>query len=77
MQNTNQSEIARLQQQIALEYEASRIGLTGLSATASHAYITARQQNIARCFAELVEFVTPEEAMALLHPAGLLSEEER
>jgi len=40
------SEIARLRQQIALEYEAAQRGANGLAATSRHDFIVKRQQNI-------------------------------
>ena len=45
--NEQKSEVARLLQQISLEYEAATRGLTGLSAgSAKHSFITARMEQI-------------------------------
>lgn len=43
---TNRSEIARILQQIEVEYRAAQHGLTGLAESARHAAITARMQNM-------------------------------
>ena len=40
------SEIARMLEQIDLEYEAAKRGLTGFAQTAKHAFITARYNNV-------------------------------
>ena len=46
---TCQSEIARLRQQIALEYEAAHSGLSGFaSGAARHDFIQAKTENIGR-----------------------------
>lgn len=42
----NQSEVARMLSQIESEYVAARRGLSGLSAGAAHAAITARMENL-------------------------------
>ncbi|MBV9021941.1 MAG: hypothetical protein JOZ71_14660 [Ktedonobacteraceae bacterium] len=65
--NQNCSEVARLMQQIAAEYEAAARGLTGLAyGAASHAFITARQENIAMHVQELRGQVGDQQAFALL-----------
>lgn len=58
-----ESEIARITRQIELEYEASKRTFTGFTPTARHAFITARQENIAGYFDDLTHFMTAEEAM--------------
>ena len=66
-ENTDKSEIARLRQQIALEYEAATRGLHGLAqGTAQHAFITRRMENMATYHASLQQLIGPEEAIKLL-----------
>lgn len=66
MNETNKSEVARLREQIALEYEAAQRGLTGLAATARHQFITKRQENIGACFEKLSKIMPSEEAIAIV-----------
>lgn len=47
-QDANQSEIARLLNQIEAEYLAAQRGLTGFAESAKHAAITARMENMGR-----------------------------
>jgi len=65
-----QSEVMRLRQQIAEEYEAAERGLYGIAITAQHAFINARMQRIAQYTLELAKKVDPEEARALLLENG-------
>lgn len=52
--NIGKSEVARLRQQIEMEYEAAERGLYGFAeGAAQHAFITARMENIGTCFEEL------------------------
>lgn len=60
------SEIARIREQIALEYEAAKQVFEGFSATAAHAFITARQENIEACFVELTQYMSPADAMRIM-----------
>jgi len=60
------SEIARLRQQIALEYESAKQGLEGFAAMAAHEFITARQERIEACFTELTQYMSPEEAIVIV-----------
>jgi hypothetical protein len=62
----NQSEVARLRQQIAEEYEAAQLGLTGTAIVSRHDFIAARMEGIALCHAALVKEVGEEEAMVLI-----------
>ena len=62
----NQSEIARLREQIAREYQASQRVFTDFTPTARHEYITQRQENIAVHYEELKRYMSPEEAMLLI-----------
>ncbi len=43
---SNQSEVARILQQIETEYVAARRGLTGFAESAKHAAITARMEHM-------------------------------
>ena len=62
-----QSEVARLRQQIALEYEAATRGLHGLAlGTAQHAFITQRMENMAAHHVSLQRLVGVDEAAKLL-----------
>lgn len=63
------SEIARLRQQIALEYEAAKQVFDGFTATAAHAFITARQENIEACFVELTHYMSPADAIRIMAQA--------
>ena len=60
------SDVARLREQIAAEYQAVNQVFTGFTPTARHQFITKRQENIAACFEELKQQVGPGEAMAIL-----------
>ncbi len=63
MHKPNRSEVARIKQQIAVEYQAASLVFTGFTATARHAYLTARQENLGAYFEELTQHLSPEEAM--------------
>ena len=55
---TNGSEVAQLQEQIAAEYMAAKLGLLGLNAgTGRHDFITARQERIGVLHEQLQELV--------------------
>ena len=70
------SELARLLQQIDLENEAARQGLTGLSSgTAQHAFITARMERMSRYIQQLAEQGKHEEAQAILLNDDLWTDE--
>lgn len=61
------SEVARLRQQIALEYEAAQRGLSGLAqGTAQHEWITARLEQMSRHHDELKRLVGEQEAASFL-----------
>jgi len=62
-----ESEIARIRQKILTEYEAAQRGLLGFaSGTARHDFITARTENIGVLHEELIGFVGPDQAMAIV-----------
>jgi hypothetical protein len=63
MSETNKSEVARLREQIALEYHSAKRVFTDFTPTAQHEYITKRQENIAIHFAELKQQIGEKEAM--------------
>jgi F0F1-type ATP synthase gamma subunit len=62
----SQSEVTRLREQIRLEYEASQRVFTDFTPTARHQFLTKRQENIASCFEELKQYVSAQEAAAIL-----------
>ncbi|HEU5231076.1 MAG TPA: hypothetical protein VFU49_24860 [Ktedonobacteraceae bacterium] len=66
METINKSEVARIREQIALEYQASQRMFSDFTPTAKHQYITKRQENIAVCFQELQQYMTPAEAVAIV-----------
>ena len=63
----NHSEIARLRQRIAEEYEAAMRGLSGLAyGTATHEFITKRMEQIGTCHETLQRLVGEQEATRML-----------
>ncbi len=66
MNETNRSEIARLREQIALEYQASHAVFTSFTATARHDFISKREENIGACFEELKQYLPFNEAFGIL-----------
>jgi hypothetical protein len=66
MDETNTSEIARIREQIALEYQAANRVFTEFTPTAQHQFITKRQENIEAGFRELQKYMPPAAAMAIL-----------
>ncbi|MBV9019436.1 MAG: hypothetical protein JO125_15525 [Chloroflexi bacterium] len=63
----NKSEVARLMQQITMEYQAAKLGLTGLaSGTATHAFITAKMERMCDYHEILTKLVGPQEAIVLV-----------
>ncbi len=64
------SEIVRLQQQIALAYEAAQRGLCGLNqGTAQHTFITKRMEHISVCHETLKGLVGEQEAIKIVAEA--------
>jgi hypothetical protein len=62
-----QSEVARLKEQIRLEYEAARRGLTGLSlGTSYHQFITARTEKLGKIHEQLTALIGEDEAMKMI-----------
>jgi len=66
MNETNTSEVARLKECIACEYQAANRLFTDFTPTARHTYIAKRQETIAACFQELQQYVTAEEAATIV-----------
>ena len=63
--NSNQSEVARIEEQMQKEYEACQQVFTGFTPTAKHEYVTKRQENLGMCFEELKKHMSPEDAMQI------------
>ncbi len=59
------SEVARIREQIALEYQSAQFVFSGFTPTAKHEFITQRQENLAVHFEELKKQVGSEEAMKI------------
>jgi hypothetical protein len=63
----NVSEVARLRQQIEVEYLAASQGLTGLACgTSQHSFITARMENLGACHEKLIALVGSQEAIQIM-----------
>jgi hypothetical protein len=71
---TNQSEIARIKQQIAIEHQAASRIFTDFTAKARHAYLTARQERLEACLEELTQHMSPEDAMQIFIQAQATGE---
>ena len=61
-----ESDVARIREQIRLEYEAANRIFTDFAPTARHEFITKRQENIEGYYQELKKIMTPEEALGLI-----------
>jgi F0F1-type ATP synthase gamma subunit len=66
MDEQRKSEVARIKEQIALEYQAANHIFINFTPTAKHAFITKRTENIARYFEELKQIVPTEEAFEVV-----------
>lgn len=62
----NQSEVARLLDQIEATYTAARRGLVGFAESAKHQAITAKMEHMARIHEQLKTLVGEDEAAQLL-----------
>jgi hypothetical protein len=62
----SQSEVSRIRQQIAAEYQSAQYVFTGFTPTAKHEFLTKRNENIANHFEELQKHMPPEAAMQIL-----------
>ena len=61
----HRSEVAYLRQQIEAEYQAAQQALSGIAIAGRHAFITARQENIGKCFEMLSTLMASEEAIKI------------
>jgi hypothetical protein len=60
------SEVARLLAQISAEYEAAKLGLTGLAyGTSQHEFITARMEHMSQLHSQL-QSIVGDDAIALI-----------
>ena len=62
----NQSEVARLMQQLDAECQAARLAMTGYAEVARHEYITTRMERMGALHEELRGLVGDEEAVKAL-----------
>jgi len=62
----SQSEVARIRQQIADEYQSAQFMFSGFVPHGKHEYYTQRQEQIAIYFEELQQHIPVEEAMQIL-----------
>jgi hypothetical protein len=69
MTTGNQSEVARLREQIAQEYQAAESGLLGLASVARHRFIEARMHMIEGYRQQLTTLVGEKEAATILAQA--------
>jgi hypothetical protein len=61
------SEVARILKNIEQEYQASKLGLEGLSSgSARHDFISQKSENIAKQHEHLSQIVGPENAITLI-----------
>jgi hypothetical protein len=61
-----ESEVARIRRQIELEYEASSRPFTDFTPITRHDFISARQENIAKYFQDLTQYMSQEEAITIV-----------
>jgi predicted Co/Zn/Cd cation transporter (cation efflux family) len=71
-----QSEVARLMQQIALEYQAAQRALESVAMTATHEFITKRMENMSSIRDELAQHVGEDAATRMLCEACCTGETE-
>lgn len=62
----NNSEVARLRQQIEAEYQAAQRAISDVRMVGRHSFITMRQENIGQCFQTLSTLMKPEEAIKVV-----------
>ena len=62
----SQSEVARIREQIALEYQSAQFVFNGFTETAKHEFLNQRNENLANHFEELQKHLSPEDAMKIL-----------
>src|SRR5437588_12953332 len=61
----HKSEVARIREQIAREYQAAQQIFGGFTPTAKHEFLTKRQENLGMYFEELKKHISPEAAMQI------------
>jgi hypothetical protein len=66
MSDSNKSEVARLRELIACEYQAAQRVFTDFTPTARHEYMIKRQENIAVHFDQLRQHMSYEDAMLVM-----------
>ena len=66
MLRDSRSEVARIREQIRLEYEAANRVFADFTATAAHEFITKRQENIEACYTKLTQYMHPVEVIQLM-----------
>ena len=59
------SEVARIREQIAREYQSAQQVFGGFTPTAKHEFLTKGQENLGMYFEELKKHMSPEEAMQI------------
>ena len=62
----NQSEVARLLEQIRLSYESAQLALRGPAIVAPHEFITQRMENMEKNRAALADIVGAQESIKLM-----------
>jgi hypothetical protein len=60
------SEVARIREQIAAEYDAALRGLEGPAIISRHEFITARMDNMGRSYNELTKLLGEQEAIKMV-----------
>jgi hypothetical protein len=65
-----QSEVARIRQQIADEYQSAQFLFSSFTPTAKHEMLNKRQENLAAHFEQLKQHIGPQEAMKVLIELG-------
>jgi len=62
----SQSEVARIREQIALEYQSAQFVFNVFTENAKHEFLNQRNENLANHFEELQKHLSPEDAMKIL-----------
>ena len=70
MSMTNKSEVAKLRERIALEYQAANSVSTDFTPTARHEFMIKRQEYIAAYVQELQQYMSSDAAMELIIQLG-------
>jgi hypothetical protein len=65
----NQSEVARLRQKYAEEFEAAQRGLSGYAVVSRHQFVTKKMENMGRCHAQLAKLIGEREATLMVSEA--------